>query len=467
MTKRKIYFRADASATIGYGHFVRTLALADMLKNDFDCTFFTSSPSAYQIEEMGKVCNHISLNEETKFEDFINLLEGEEIVVLDNYFFTTEYQKQIKDKGCSLVCVDDMHDKHFVADVVINHGFADPQQYSKELYTKLAIGCNYALLRRPFLNQTEVDKEKGEWIICFGGSDAYDLTSKVAKILDKREDVKRIHAIVGDAYKHLRLLEQINKVVVHSRLSAEEMADLYQVSASVVCSASSVCYEALSCQCTIYAGYYVDNQEEFYKKLSEHKYIIPLGNLLSSDLKELEMEQESFTRKLAINNIISNYRLLFWQLTLRLVDYTQMNENESKLVWKIRNLPEVRMFMADSRPFSFDSHQQFITSLCDDKHRLFYAFFSNNEFVGSFNFTEIGIDSSAERGLFINPEYRGKGIAVILENLIVNHVVKLGITYLVAKVLKNNNPSLSFHHKIGYHLMNEDDRYIYFKKKII
>ena len=27
---QKIYFRADASATIGYGHFIRTLALADM-----------------------------------------------------------------------------------------------------------------------------------------------------------------------------------------------------------------------------------------------------------------------------------------------------------------------------------------------------------------------------------------------------------------------------------------------------
>ena len=25
---QKIYFRADASATIGYGHFIRTLALA-------------------------------------------------------------------------------------------------------------------------------------------------------------------------------------------------------------------------------------------------------------------------------------------------------------------------------------------------------------------------------------------------------------------------------------------------------
>lgn len=46
---QKIYFRADASATIGYGHFIRTLALADMLKDDFDCTFFTCHPTSYQV----------------------------------------------------------------------------------------------------------------------------------------------------------------------------------------------------------------------------------------------------------------------------------------------------------------------------------------------------------------------------------------------------------------------------------
>ena len=49
---QKIYLRADASAAIGYGHFIRTLALADMLKDDFDCTFFTCHPTSYQVSEM-------------------------------------------------------------------------------------------------------------------------------------------------------------------------------------------------------------------------------------------------------------------------------------------------------------------------------------------------------------------------------------------------------------------------------
>lgn len=87
MTKRKIFFRADAGAQIGYGHFIRTLALADMLRDDFDCTFLTQSPSEYQQKEVEKVCPLVALpSDDSKFEKFIDCLKGEEIIVLDNYF---------------------------------------------------------------------------------------------------------------------------------------------------------------------------------------------------------------------------------------------------------------------------------------------------------------------------------------------------------------------------------------------
>ena len=42
------------------------------------------------------------------------------IVVLDGYHFDTNYQTKIKQKGCKLVCIDDLHDKHFVADIIIH-----------------------------------------------------------------------------------------------------------------------------------------------------------------------------------------------------------------------------------------------------------------------------------------------------------------------------------------------------------
>ena len=145
MNKSKIFFRADASADIGYGHFVRTLALADMLKENFDCTYFTSNPTDFMSQEMEKECPYVALNEESKLNDFLQQLTGEETVVLDNYFYTPEYQLHIKEKGCRLVCIDDMHDRHYYADIVINHATGlNRSDYDLEPYTQLCTGLNWS-----------------------------------------------------------------------------------------------------------------------------------------------------------------------------------------------------------------------------------------------------------------------------------------------------------------------------------
>lgn len=149
---QKIYFRADAGAEIGYGHFIRTLALADMLKDDFSCVFVTQAPTIYQKSEVAKVCELVEVPAtEEKFRLFLDMLNGDEIVVLDNYFYDTDYQQKIRAKGCRLVCIDDMHNKHYVADVVINHGLTNENLFDTEFYTRLCLGLDWALLRAPFL----------------------------------------------------------------------------------------------------------------------------------------------------------------------------------------------------------------------------------------------------------------------------------------------------------------------------
>ena len=78
MSSRKIYFRADAGGSIGYGHFIRTLALADMLKDDFECVFYTKTPTDYQQKEAEKVCSLVALpDDDTKFQMFLDLLKGD------------------------------------------------------------------------------------------------------------------------------------------------------------------------------------------------------------------------------------------------------------------------------------------------------------------------------------------------------------------------------------------------------
>lgn len=282
---KKIYFRADAGAAIGYGHFIRTLALADMLKADFACTFFTCHPTAYQIGEMEKVCPYVALQEETHFDDFLSRLHGDEIVVLDNYFFTTDYQRAIKDKGCRLVCVDDMHDKHYVADVVINHVLTDVSLFDVELYTRLCLGLKWALLRKPFLmSQFSKEKESGHWLVAFGGTDTYNLTEKYVRILERRKDVNRVSVVVGDAYKcHGFSVGNTGNLMIYKNLSAERMAALMWNCEYAVLPCSGICIEALSQGCKVFAGYFVDNQIGIYNEFSLLGLICPLGNLLTCE----------------------------------------------------------------------------------------------------------------------------------------------------------------------------------------
>lgn len=280
-SKRKIYFRADAGPNIGYGHYIRSLALADMLKQDFDCTMFTQTPTEYQINEAKDVCPIVVLpNDDTKFDKFLEYLHGDEIVVLDNYFFTTDYQRAIKAKGCQLVCIDDMHDKHYVADVVLNHGCDDPSLFDKEEYTHLCLGFDYALLRRPFLeSHNNIERQKGLFVVCFGGSDPHNLTHKYVEHLIMSQGELQVVAVVGDGYQYRDTLSNISNVEVRSCLSASEMANLFRNAEAVVCSASTTAYEALACGARVYAGWYVDNQKEFYQSLLKNNLIEPLESL--------------------------------------------------------------------------------------------------------------------------------------------------------------------------------------------
>lgn len=296
--KRKILFRADASKSIGYGHFVRTLALADMLKDDFDCCLYTQSPTEYQKKEASKVCPLIELpSDDSKFNLFINLLKGHEIVFLDNYFFTPEYEKAIKERGCTLVVLAPSTPHHF-ADIVINFVDRELSHYSKEPYTKVVAGLEWSILREPFrLVVPESKRKKNKVVISFGGTDQYCLTEKVVEALEDTE--YQLSVICTNRVAEERRRSLTNKgIKVFTDISAEMVADLFEQSEYAILSSSTVCLEAISRGAKVLAGHYVDNQVNFYNILMNEHCIIGLNDLLvencfsNLDAKMIEAKQQ-------------------------------------------------------------------------------------------------------------------------------------------------------------------------------
>lgn len=466
MNRRKIYFRADAGTTIGYGHFVRSLALADMLKDDFECTFFTQSPSDYQLKEAEKVCPIVALPaDDSKFGIFLSHLTGDEIVVLDNYFYTPEYQKQIWDKGCTLVCIDDIHDRHFYVDAIINHCINTCESYDAEDNTAYYLGAKWALLRKPFLQNIEGEHDGNHWVIIFGGSDPYNLSLPYAKYIKILVPDACLTVVVGDGYQYLDELKSMDNVSVLSCLSAEQIRDVFASAAHVVCSASSVCYEALACGCSVYAGYYVDNQVEFYHSLVSQGIIAPMGNLLEH-APNINKEYKSNTPNFSFSDIANRYRMLFKALTFKTINYTQMSEDESRKTWECRNMEEIRSRMLNSDPFSFESHCKFVKSLATNPTRLYFAMFDDDQFVGSFDYIDIKDGESAERGLFVHPAYFRQGIGNMMETFFEGFIVKRRVHKIVAEVYKFNEASLKYHLKIGYKQYREDENLVYLEKTI-
>lgn len=305
----KVYLRADASADIGYGHFIRTLALADILKDDFDCVFVTQSPTEYQKSEVAKVCAlHPLPAADDKSGLFLGMLRGGETVVLDNYFYGTDYQRAVRGKGCKLVCIDDMHDKHYVADMVINHSpGVSERDYSKEPYTRLCLGLSYALLRKPFLEAAAKRRPRLaghkalDVVMAFGGADRHDLTARYVGCLKDCDTIRSVTAVIGDAYPAGRRAE-CRKVSYARNLSAQEMARLFCGSDIALLPASTVMKEALACNVRIIGGYFADNQYNSFRSFEKMKAIIGAGDFRDS-------ETEARVRRLFDGSALENIEL--------------------------------------------------------------------------------------------------------------------------------------------------------------
>lgn len=289
MGKNKIIFRADGEKSIGMGHFIRTLALAEMLKNEFHCIYATQVPTEYQIHEIERVCHEwIKLPGDGKhFNVFLNYLKGDEIVVLDNYYFRTEYQRKIKAIGCKLVCIDDKHDKHYFADIVINHAEGiSSLLFSAEKDTRFLLGYKYALLRNEYLQDQKIKpKKKYSCLIMMGGSDPHNLTVKMISSLGNLS--LRIAVVVGDGYILEKEIIKFGNVYLFKGIPSKKVKQLMQESDFGILPASTVAIEACAARLPFICGYFIDNQKDIYYGIKNDELAVCVGDFLELDRVKL------------------------------------------------------------------------------------------------------------------------------------------------------------------------------------
>ncbi len=310
MNSPKIIIRVDGNFSIGLGHIYRGIALAEMLKDEFDVHFLLRSDSTFSpVKEAGfdylVLPGDISTQEEPQW--FNENIPRESLIILDGYEFKSVYQKAIKDFGFKLVYIDDLVREHMYADLVINHSPGiKPEDYSAEPYTRFALGLKYAILRPAFLEaakqKREIDKIDTAFV-CFGGADIYDLTLKATKALLQINQINKINVVVGAAYRHKEvyaLQERQTRVNIFKNLSEKEMLAVMQECNFAIVPSSSILYEVLAVKMPVVTGFYVDNQQKIFIGLQKLDVFEGI-----SDFKEITKEQlvKTLSNVIQINSI--------------------------------------------------------------------------------------------------------------------------------------------------------------------
>lgn len=291
---KRLVFRADGNATIGLGHLVRLLALADMLRGLAPGVFVVRAPTpavAQLITEAGWALHPLPAEPPLPAEaEWLasHFLQPTDVLLLDGYEFDPAYQQRLRQSRGGLVYIDDLRAWPVVADVLINHSpGVVPADYQAPPTAELLLGPAFSLLRAPFLAAAARPRAAGpatSALVCFGGADPLGLTARTLAALLALPAVRRIGLLVGAAFgadETLRAAAAAHperEIRVHRNLGAAELVALLQAHDVAVVPASTVLIEALVLGRPAITGYYADNQRALAAYVHAHQQAFSVGN---------------------------------------------------------------------------------------------------------------------------------------------------------------------------------------------
>ena len=464
MERYRVFIRVDGSVQIGLGHLVRCIALAQMIGSHFEVCFICKEipdQTAIEISDLGfRVVVIIIEN------DFITMLRERDIVVLDHYGLDSDYQKSIKGLGCKLICIDDVPDRVFFADLIINHAPAiTPSDYTAQIYTQFALGLDYVLLRPAFLEAAQESRDVRNIetaFVCFGGSDIKNITQRVVDVLKQDFRFKKIILVCGAAYQNLPgLKDSINRderFVLFDSIDAESLCALVLSAQLAVVPASGILQEVLATGIKVVSGMYVENQKNIFEKYKELGAFESAENFSRENI--LEAINRSFQKEEVVNQKFidgkSGGRLLNAIKQFQTEDQVILRKAEEKDLLKTfewADNEEIRKYFFNKNSIDLETHKKWFNTKLNSENCFYYLGLFDNKIFGSIRFDVEG--NSAGISYLVDPLFQNKGLGTILLKNGLNAFLK-GVTAQISsvygEVFCENTASLKVFQKLGYEI---------------
>lgn len=257
---RILLIRADGSPTIGTGHVMRCLALAQAWQDRGGFVVFASAECTASLTRRleAKHCELRRLRVEAGSagdSEATAALAGELDacwVVADGYQFKSGFQRAICDRGRRLLLFDDYgHAGEYEADIVLNQNFgAESALYSRRApRTRLLMGPRYALLRPEFEKfrqwKRRIPPIARKVLVTMGGADPNNTTAETVAALRSIPNIEAV-VVAGGGNPHLEELEtEVKRAGAAFKLivDATNMAELMAWADVAIAAAGSTAWE--------------------------------------------------------------------------------------------------------------------------------------------------------------------------------------------------------------------------------
>lgn len=277
-----VLFRADSSSTIGTGHIMRDLVLAEQFE-DAKIIFATQDLSGninYKIEEKKYAMEILNSND---IDELVTIIKKNAIdmIIIDHYGIDRDYEKALKETtGITIFVLDDTYEKHY-CDILLNHNVsANATKYIGLVPENCEIRCGakYTLIRDEFKTIKKIQRNISEKdsltvFIAMGGADHSNKNIDILKAINELGNIKA-NVVTTRANKYLKELELFAKkyenITVH--VNTDKIASLMNESDFAIVTPSVTVNEVLFMGLPFIAIQTAGNQNEIAQYLEDHNF---------------------------------------------------------------------------------------------------------------------------------------------------------------------------------------------------
>ena len=250
----RFIFRTDSSTSIGYGHVMRCMTLADALTTaGCHCSFISRGEDGNinsHVEERGYEITVLPITlPEGEFNDGAEAAivaglvskAGADWLVVDHYQIESNWESQVRGaSNLRLLVIDDIADRKHNCDVLLDQNYGREKSHYRGLLpnnSATLVGLPYALLRPEFprFRRESLSRQKqgklNHLLITMGGTDELNMTAQVLNSLATCKDIEKLEVsvVLGQTSKWIDSVNELSTrlpFAVNLHVGVRNMAEL-------------------------------------------------------------------------------------------------------------------------------------------------------------------------------------------------------------------------------------------------